>query len=526
MKLAERGQAASWRSGSPPTGRATRPQQRREIEARLCGRRAARRRRHRRARARDRRRRARRRDLRHLPRHGRQPAADVGAGGPAPPRPRRLRRRRGRARPVLLPPPRRVPRAPGRGGDPRPRKRADRSSRHLLAAAYELPLGEPRTTRSSAPGWRERAERLVGGRASCAAAAARATCRATQRVRRRPRSRCARPRPTRSRCRARLGRDARHWSRPSAPSRRSTPARSTCTWAAPTRSSELDIDGRRAIVSPLRRRLVHAAEEGDRGLHRADARAAARRSGSSCTSARSRSREQVIAFQRKRLGRQQEVIDIVALDLPEQDFVTQALWYVLPDRLGGGAAARGPARRPARHRARPDRGAAADRDVRPLGHRRPLDQRPLPDRPADDLHLRRPSRRGRDHPARLRASSSAWSPTPTRLIARVPLRRRLPLLRAEPEVRQPQRAPAQGGRARADGADAGRAERDREAGSLRRLRTERPRLPRPWSETPVPARALRRGTRRHPSRRPRFSLRCHGPWPQSWSRPQRHRRDR
>ena len=37
----------------------------------------------------------------------------------------RLRRRRGRARPVLLPPSRRVPRPPRRGGDPRPREPAD-----------------------------------------------------------------------------------------------------------------------------------------------------------------------------------------------------------------------------------------------------------------------------------------------------------------------------------------------------------------------------------------------------------------
>ena len=66
--------------------------------------RPARGRRHRRARARDRRRRARRGDLRQLPRHGRQPAPDVGPRRPAPPRPRRLRRGRGRARPVLLPP--------------------------------------------------------------------------------------------------------------------------------------------------------------------------------------------------------------------------------------------------------------------------------------------------------------------------------------------------------------------------------------------------------------------------------------
>ncbi len=42
---------------------------------------------------------------------------------------------------------------------------------------------------------------------------------------------------------------------------------------------QLDIDGRRAVVSALRRRLVHAAEEGDRDLHRADPRAAHDRRG-------------------------------------------------------------------------------------------------------------------------------------------------------------------------------------------------------------------------------------------------------
>jgi DEAD/DEAH box helicase domain-containing protein len=42
--------------------------------------------------------------------------------------------------------------------------------------------------------------------------------------------------------------------------------------------------------------------------------------------------EQVIAYQRKRLG-DNKVIDIVSLDLPEQDFVTQALWYVLGERM-------------------------------------------------------------------------------------------------------------------------------------------------------------------------------------------------
>jgi DEAD/DEAH box helicase domain-containing protein len=42
--------------------------------------------------------------------------------------------------------------------------------------------------------------------------------------------------------------------------------------------------------------------------------------------------EQVIAYQRKRLG-DNKVIDIIALDLPEQDFATQALWYVIGDRM-------------------------------------------------------------------------------------------------------------------------------------------------------------------------------------------------
>jgi DEAD/DEAH box helicase domain-containing protein len=44
--------------------------------------------------------------------------------------------------------------------------------------------------------------------------------------------------------------------------------------------------------------------------------------------------EQVIAFQRVSIS-EQEPIDIVALELPEQSFVTQALWYVLPERLSG-----------------------------------------------------------------------------------------------------------------------------------------------------------------------------------------------
>ena len=42
--------------------------------------------------------------------------------------------------------------------------------------------------------------------------------------------------------------------------------------------------------------------------------------------------EQVVAYQKKRVA-DHSVLDLLALDMPEQDFVTQALWYVLPDAL-------------------------------------------------------------------------------------------------------------------------------------------------------------------------------------------------
>ena len=151
--------------------------------------------RHRRAGAGDRRRRARRRDLRHLPRHGRQPQADVGAGRPPASRPRRLRRRPGRPRSVLLPPPRGVPRAAGRGGDPRPLQRADRrppsARRRLRAAAHRGGRRGLRRGLARAGGAAGRSRRAApGGRAGCCRGEAASSPRGY---------RCAPPRPTRSR---------------------------------------------------------------------------------------------------------------------------------------------------------------------------------------------------------------------------------------------------------------------------------------------------------------------------------------
>ena len=152
--------------------------------------------------------------------------------------------------------------------------------------------------------------------------------------------------------------------------------------------------------------------------------------------------EQVIAFQRKRLG-DNEVLETVALDLSGPGLRHPG--PLVRDRRTNGVppADGGPARRTSRLRARADRRPAPDRDVRPLGHRRPLDQRPHADRAADDLHLRRPPGRHRHHAARLRGVRAAGRrrrpPYP-----RMPLRGRLPLLRPEPEVRKPERAPPQG----------------------------------------------------------------------------------
>ena len=98
---------------------------------------------------------------------------------------------------------------------------------------------------------------------------------------------------------------------------------------------------------------------------------------------------------------------------PPTRFATQAMWFELDAdaarRLPAGAAAR----LAARGRARADRRAAAARDVRPLGHRRPLDQRPPPDRRPDDLHPRRSPRRRRHHADRLRPVREARRATPT-----------------------------------------------------------------------------------------------------------------
>ena len=224
---------------------------------------------------------------------------------------------------------------------------------------------------------------------------------------------------------------------------------------------ELDLQNRPRGRAHVQRRLVHAAEEGERHLHRAGARPAlgARVELSfgivSVT-------EEVVAFQKKRVA-DNEILDLLPLELPQQHFVTQALWYELPepllreefplDVLQGSIHA-------AEHGqiAVLPLIAMCDRwDIGGLSTGLPPS-----DRPADDLHLRRPPGRRGHHAHRLHELRALVADA-RRLIDECPCRSGLPVLRAVAEVRQPERAAEQERRARADDADAGELSRPRGA---------------------------------------------------------------
>jgi DEAD/DEAH box helicase domain-containing protein len=92
--------------------------------------------------------------------------------------------------------------------------------------------------------------------------------------------------------------------------------------------SDLEIDGRRAIV---RERDVeyYTQTKKETDIWIEGVQEARKALGVDLSFGTVSVSEQVIAFQRKRLT-DHVVIDTVALDLPEENFVTQALWYTLP----------------------------------------------------------------------------------------------------------------------------------------------------------------------------------------------------
>jgi DEAD/DEAH box helicase domain-containing protein len=100
--------------------------------------------------------------------------------------------------------------------------------------------------------------------------------------------------------------------------------------------AELDLESRRALVDafdgdwytqPKKETMVFIEAESDQRAIGTAGELELRFGEVSVT-------EQVIGYQRKSLA-DHEIIDLVPLDLPEQNFPTQALWYVLADQLAG-----------------------------------------------------------------------------------------------------------------------------------------------------------------------------------------------
>jgi DEAD/DEAH box helicase domain-containing protein len=101
----------------------------------------------------------------------------------------------------------------------------------------------------------------------------------------------------------------------------------------PYEVDELDIGGRRAIVRAsgadyYTQPKIETATFVEEIREARDALGVALRFGIVSVT------EQVVAYQRKRLS-DHAVIDLHALDLPEQNFVTQSLWYELPEDIVG-----------------------------------------------------------------------------------------------------------------------------------------------------------------------------------------------
>jgi DEAD/DEAH box helicase domain-containing protein len=201
------------------------------------------------------------------------------------------------------------------------------ASRHLVAAAYELPLSDA-DDEIFGLGWRERAERLVSA-GELRGAAGKLLPRRSEFVASRIALRSASADSV-----AVIERDSGEMLGLVEAERAFTTIHPGAVYLHLGRSYEverLDISERRAVVSsfdgdwytrPKKETEIYI----ERTHEQREVAGVQLNFGEVSVS------EQVIAFQRVSIA-DQEPIDIVALELPEQSFVTQALWYVLPDRL-------------------------------------------------------------------------------------------------------------------------------------------------------------------------------------------------
>jgi len=203
------------------------------------------------------------------------------------------------------------------------------ASRHMVAAAYELPLsGEDDEVFGA--GWRERAERLASA-GELRRAGGRLLPRGSEFV--------AAKIPLRSASAdsvAVIERDSGEMLGLVEAERAFTTIHPGAIYLHLGRSYEveqLDVEGRRAIVSRFDGDWYTRPKK-ETEIYIERIREQRSTSGVELHFGEVSVSEQVIAFQRVSISAQ-EPIDIVALELPEQHFVTQALWYVLPDRLSG-----------------------------------------------------------------------------------------------------------------------------------------------------------------------------------------------
>ena len=161
-----------------------------------------------------------------------------------------------------------------------------------------------------------------------------------------------------------------------------------------------------------------------------------------------------------------EVVDLVALDLRRRRSDAGALVRARRRAAGRRVPARASCSARCTPPSTPDRRAAAAGDVRPLGHRRAVDEPAPADRAARRSSSTTATRRGRDHPPGLRGVRALVGDA-HRLIAECPCESGCPSCVQSPKCGNLNEPLSKAGRARGDGADARPAEQSH--GSRRRL---------------------------------------------------------
>ncbi len=203
------------------------------------------------------------------------------------------------------------------------------ASRHLVAAAYELPLSDADED-VFGPGWRERAERLLAA-GELRSAGGRLLPRRSEFVASKIALRSASADSV-----AVVERESGEMLGLVEAERAFSTIHPGAIYLHLGRSYEverLDVEERRAIVSSFDGDWYTRPKK-ETEIYVERTREQRQVAGVELNFGDVSVTEQVIAFQRVSIS-EQEPIDIVALELPEQSFVTQALWYVLPERLSG-----------------------------------------------------------------------------------------------------------------------------------------------------------------------------------------------